>query len=119
VLNWAEKIFGVLCFMATLLFSSFIAVIPAHAYGPALIMAGLFMLAPTTKIKFDDYTERVPAFAVVALMSFTYNIGTGITAGFVLYPLCKAAGGRWVEVKPGLWLLAGLSLLFFIFYPYA
>jgi len=55
---------------------------------------------------------------VVALMSFTYNIGIGITAGFVLYPLCKAAGGRWAEVKPGLWLLAGLSLLFFIFYPY-
>jgi len=108
-----------LCFMTTLLFSPFIAAIPAQAYGPALIMVGLLMLAPITKIKFDDYTELVPAFAVVALMSFTYNIGIGITAGFVLYPLCKAAGGRWVEVKPGLWLLAGLSLLFFIFYPYA
>jgi AGZA family xanthine/uracil permease-like MFS transporter len=107
-----------LCFMATLLFSPFIAAIPPQAYGPALIMVGLLMLAPITRIKFDDYTELVPAFAVVALMSFTYNIGIGVTAGFVLYPLCKAAGGRWTEVKPGLWLLAGLSLLFFIFYPY-
>lgn len=108
-----------LCFATTLLFSPFIASIPAQAYGPALIMVGLLMLAPITRIPFDDYTELVPAFAVVALMSFTYNIGIGITAGFVLYPLCKAAGGRWAEVKPGLWLLAGLSLLFFIFYPYA
>ena len=108
-----------LCFVATLLFSPFIASIPAQAYGPALIVVGLLMLSPITKIKFDDYTELVPAFAVVALMSFTYNIGIGITAGFVLYPLCKIAGGRWAEVKPGLWLLAGLSLLFFIFYPYA
>jgi adenine/guanine/hypoxanthine permease len=108
-----------LCFTATLLFSPFIASIPPQAYGPALIVVGLLMLAPITKIKFDDYTDLVPAFAVVALMSFTYNIGIGITAGFVLYPLCKAAGGRWGEVKPGLWLLAGLSLLFFIFYPYA
>jgi adenine/guanine/hypoxanthine permease len=108
-----------LCFSATLLFSPFIAAIPVQAYGPALIVVGLLMLAPITRIKFDDYTELVPAFAVVALMSFTYNIGIGITAGFVLYPLCKAAGGRWAEVKPGLWLLAGLSLLFFIFYPYA
>ena len=49
-------------------------------------MVWLLMLAPTTRIKFDDYTEQVPAFAVVALMSFTYNIGIGITAGFVLYP---------------------------------
>ena len=107
-----------LCFAGTLLFSPFIASIPAQAYGPALIIVGLLMLAPITKIRFDDYTELVPAFAVVALMSFTYNIGIGITAGFVLYPLCKVAAGRWNEVKPGLWPLAGLSLLFFVFYPY-
>jgi len=60
----------------------------------------------------------VPAFAVIALMSFTYNIGVGITAGFVLYPFAKVVAGRWREVKPGLWVLAGLSLMFFIFYPY-
>jgi adenine/guanine/hypoxanthine permease len=107
-----------ICFAGTLLFSPFIAAIPAQAYGPALIIVGLLMLAPITRIRFDDYTELIPAFAVVALMSFTYNIGIGITAGFVLYPLCKVVGGRWAEVKPGLWLLAGLSLLFFVFYPY-
>jgi len=26
--------------------------------------------------------------------------------------------GRFRDVKPGLWVLAGLSLLFFVFYPY-
>jgi len=85
--------------------------------GPALIVVGL-LLATITKIRFDDFTELIPAFAVVALMSFTYNIGVGITAGFVLYPFCKLVAGRFREVKPGLWVLAGLSLLFFIFYPY-
>jgi AGZA family xanthine/uracil permease-like MFS transporter len=59
------------------------------------------------------------AFAVIALMSFPYNIGVGITAGFVLYPFAKVVAGRWREVKPGLWVLATLSLLFFLFYPYA
>jgi len=52
------------------------------------------------------------------LMSFTYNVGIGITAGFVLYPFCKLVSGRAGEIKPGLWVLAGLSLLFFVFYPY-
>jgi AGZA family xanthine/uracil permease-like MFS transporter len=107
-----------LCFAATLCFSPFIAAIPVQAYGPALIIVGLLMLAPITRIRFDDYTELVPAFAVVALMSFTYNIGIGVTAGFVLYPLCKLVGGKTRDVKPGLWVLAGLSLLFFVFYPY-
>ncbi|MGE5206277.1 MAG: NCS2 family permease [Chlamydiota bacterium] len=106
------------CFAGTLFFSPFVAAIPPQAYGPALIVVGLLMLAPITRIRFDDFTELIPAFAVVALMSFTYNIGVGITAGFVLYPFCKLVAGRFREVKAGLWVLAGLSLLFFIFYPY-
>ncbi len=107
-----------LCFVVALFFAPFVTAVPPQAYGPALIVVGLLMLAPITKIQFDDFTELIPAFAVVALMSFTYNIGVGITAGFVLYPFCKLVSGRWREVKPGLWVLAVLSLLFFVFYPY-
>jgi AGZA family xanthine/uracil permease-like MFS transporter len=107
-----------LCFALVLFFSPFVAAIPAQAYGPALVVVGLLMLEPITKIKFNDFTELIPSFAVVALMSFTYNVGIGITAGFVLYPFCKLVAGRWREIKPGLWVLAGLSLMFFIFYPY-
>ncbi len=107
-----------LCFVGTLFFAPFIGAIPAQAYGPALIIVGLLMLAPITRIQFDDFTELIPAFAVVALMSFTYNIGIGMTAGFVLYPFCKLVAQRTKEVKPGLWVLATLSLLFFVFYPY-
>jgi len=107
-----------LCFGVALFFSPFVAAIPAQAYGPALVIVGLLMLEPITKIKFGDFTELIPSFAVVALMSFTYNIGIGITAGFVLYPFCKLVAGRGLEIEPGLWVLAGLSLVFFIFYPY-
>jgi AGZA family xanthine/uracil permease-like MFS transporter len=107
-----------LCFAGTLFFSPFIAAVPPQAYAPALIIVGLLMLSPVTKIPFDDYTELIPSFAVVALMSFTYNIGIGITAGFVLYPLCKLVSGKTAQIKPGLWVLAALSLLFFVFYPY-
>jgi adenine/guanine/hypoxanthine permease len=107
------------CFALALFFSPFAAAIPKQAYGPALIMVGSFMLAPVAKIRFEDMTEVLPAFVVIALMIFTYNIGVGITAGFVLYPFCKVITGRIREVKPGLWVLATLSLLFFVFYPYA
>ena len=106
------------CFLLTLFFSPFVGAIPSQAYGPALIIVGLFMLAPITHIDFGDYTESIPAFAVVCLMAFTFNIAIGICAGFVLYPICKLAAGRWSELKPGLWVLTALSLLFFIFYPY-
>ena len=106
------------CFALTLFLTPFVAAIPAQAYAPALIVVGLFMLAPITRIDFSDYTESIPAFAVVTLMCFSFNIAMGITAGFVLYPLCKLVGGKIGQIKPALWLLTGLSLLFFIFYPY-
>jgi len=106
------------CFGLTLFFAPFVASIPAQAYGPALIIVGLFMLEPITRIDFRDYTESIPAFAVVTLMSFTFNIAVAISAGFVLYPLCKLVAGKIAQVKPGLWVLTALSLLFFIFYPY-
>jgi len=103
----------------TLFFAPLLTAIPRQAYGPALMIVGLFMLEPVTRINFKDYTESIPAFTVITLMCFTFNIGVGITAGFVLYPLCKLATGNVRQVKPGMWLLTGLSLLFFVFYPYS
>jgi adenine/guanine/hypoxanthine permease len=108
-----------LCFLGTLFFAPFISAIPPHAYGPALIFVGLLMLAPITRIPFDDLSEVVPAFGVIVLMAFTYNIGIGMTAGFVLYPLCKLFAGKISEVRPAFWTLTGLSVLFFVFYPYS
>ncbi|MCX6120229.1 MAG: NCS2 family permease [Ignavibacteriales bacterium] len=105
-------------FLFALFFSPFLTVIPAHAYGPALIIVGVLMIAPITKMKFDDLSEFIPAFCVITLMSFTYNIGIGMTAGFVLYPLFKILTGKAREVKAGLWILSGLSTMFYIFYPY-
>ena len=107
-----------LLFVGALFFAPLLAVVPACAYGPALIIVGLLMLTTISRARFDDLTESVPIFAVIALMSFTYNLGIGMTAGFVLYPLMKLLAGRRREVPPGMWVLGGMSLLFFICYPY-
>lgn len=105
-------------FLLSLFFAPLFVIIPAHAYGPALIIVGLLMLEPIKNIPFDDYTELVPAFLTIVLMVFTFNIGVGMTAGFVAYPLLKIASGRAREVHPGMWVLAGLSLLFFVVSPH-
>ncbi len=107
-----------LLFVAALFFAPLVGAIPPQAYGPALIVVGLLMVEPIKRIHFEDFTELVPAFATVTLMSFTFNIGVGMTAGFVLYPFCKLIAGRAREVKSGMWILAALSALFYLFYPY-
>lgn len=105
-------------FLFALFFAPFFTAIPPFAYGPALVIVGFLMLSPITRLKLEDLSSAIPVFCVIVLMSFTFNIGIGMTAGFLLYPLFKVLSGKIREVRPGLWILSGLSLLFFIFYPY-
>src|SRR5262249_33669547 len=42
------------CFALSLFFAPLVAAIPSQAYGPALIIVGLFMLEPVTRINFGD-----------------------------------------------------------------
>jgi len=107
-----------LLFLVCLFFAPLFTSIPPQAYGGALVIVGMLMVSMFTKIDFKDYTELIPAFFVIILMSFTYNLGIGITAGFVLYPIFKLIAGKGKEIHPGLWVLFVLSVLFYIFYPY-
>jgi len=107
-----------LLFGLALFFSPLVTAIPPQAYGPALMAVGVLMVSPVTRINFNDFTEVVPSFTTVALMSFTFNIAVGMTAGFILYPFCKLLAGRGREIRSGLWVLFALSLLFYVFYPY-
>jgi len=107
-----------LLFLSALFFSPTFAIIPAFAYGPALIIVGLLMMSPITKLHFNDLSDSIPVFGIIILMSFSYNLGIGMTAGFILFPIFKVFAGKYKEVHLGLWFLAVLSLLFFMFYPY-
>ncbi len=105
-------------FILALFFTPILTAIPKCAYGPALIIVGILMIDSVKKIDFSDMTELVPAFFTIIFMSFTYNLGIGITAGLVTYPLVKLIAGRVNEVELGSWILGAISLIFYIFYPY-
>lgn len=107
-----------LLFLVALFFTPILTVVPSYAYGSALIIVGMLMVRPITNLNFDDLTDVIPAFITIVLMSFTYNIGIGMTAGFVIYPIAKLVGGKSKEIHPAMWVLFGVSLLFYIFYPY-
>lgn len=107
-----------LIFILALFFSPLFAAIPSLATGPVLILVGMMMIEPVTRLDFSDYAEIIPAFSVIAMMSFTYNIGVGMCAGFVLWPLFAVARGRLRTIPPACWVLFLLCLAFFVFYPY-
>lgn len=105
-------------FLLALFFAPLFTAIPAHASGVAMVSIGILMVSPIMSLDTRDYTEWIPAACTIALMSFTFNVGVGMTAGLLLYPLLKVSTGRAREVPTPLWLLAGLSLLFYLVYPY-
>ena len=107
-----------LLFLTALFLSPVLTVVPGYAYGPALIVVGLLMISPIAKVNFSDLSDTIPVFVTIIMMSFTFNLGIGLTSGLVIYPVTKIFAKRTSEVPKGLWVLFGLSLLFYIFYPY-
>jgi adenine/guanine/hypoxanthine permease len=105
-------------FLLSLFLAPLFTAIPPHAYGIALVAIGSLMIAPIAKLDFSDYTELLPAFLTIVLISFTYNVGVGLTAGLLIYPVLKLITGRIREVSTPNWVLAGMSLVFFLVYPY-
>jgi AGZA family xanthine/uracil permease-like MFS transporter len=102
-------------FALSLFFAPLFTIVPPHAYGIALVVVGSFMIQPITRIKFADLTELIPAFLTIVLIVFTYNIGVGMTSGIITYVFLKACTGRVGEIKSGLWVLALLSIMLFVF----
>lgn len=107
-----------LLFLLSIFFVPLVSIVPPYAYGPALIIVGILMMTPVGKINYKDLTEFIPAMIVIFLMSFSYNIGIGMTAGFIFYPVMKIFTNRFKEVKAGMWILFIFSVLFYVFYPY-
>jgi AGZA family xanthine/uracil permease-like MFS transporter len=74
------------------------------------------MIRPVTRIDFEDYTELVPSFLTITLMSFTYNIGVGMTAGssptLCSSPVREARGGF-----AGMWVLRPFRFRSFLPFP--
>ena len=105
-------------FMLSLWFAPLLVAIPIHATGVALVSIGILMMKPIAALAGGDETEWIPAFVTIVLMSFTFNIGVGMTAGLLLHPVLKLITGRRKEVPAPMWLLAGMSLVFYLVYPY-
>jgi AGZA family xanthine/uracil permease-like MFS transporter len=101
-----------LLFLPAIFFVPLIGCVPAYAIAPALIMVGLFMMKEITTIKFDDVCRGFPAFIIIVMISLSYSISTGLAFGFTSFVIINLLTGKVREIKPAMWIIASLSLLF-------
>jgi AGZA family xanthine/uracil permease-like MFS transporter len=102
-------------FLVSILFIPLFAGIPAFATAPALIIVGVLMMSGTRLVDWDDAASAIAAFLTIIVMVLSYSIAEGLAMGLIAYPLVKAFQGKAGETSIGMWILAGIFILRYLF----
>ena len=103
------------CFALSAFLASFVSAIPSAATAPALVVVGIMMTSVFKEIRWDDFSEAVPAFFAGLFMSLCYSISYGIAFGFLSYCVIKICRREAGAIHPILWVSTALFILNFIF----
>ena len=106
-----------LLFLIGIVFSPILTIIPPYAYAPALLYVGVLLTSVIKDVDFENISEFATGIFIIATMIFTYNIGTGIILGFIVYPIIKLLSGEKEKINIVVIGLFILAILYFIFYP--
>lgn len=102
-------------FLLAMFCAPMVAAIPAYATAPALIIVGALMCGSVAKVKWDDFTESIPAFLTLIATPLTFSIATGLSLGLLSFTFLKLFSGRRKEVSALIWVLTVLFLLRYAF----
>ena len=104
-----------LCFGVALILSPIFLAIPAAATAPILIILGLMMFKSVTELDLEDMSEAIPGFITIILMPLAYSIADGILIGIISYVVINTICGNFKKLSPGMYILALLFILKYIF----
>ena len=104
-----------LCFGVALILSPIFLAIPAAATAPILIILGLMMFKSVTELDLEDMSEAIPGFITFILMPLAYSIADGILIGIISYVVINTICGNFKKLSPGMYILALLFILKYIF----
>ncbi|MFT3932358.1 MAG: NCS2 family permease [Chitinophagaceae bacterium] len=102
---------GALLFLPFLFLAPLLSVVPAIATAPALVLVGVFMIRPVTKINWQQMDDAIPAFLAMVLIPFTYSITQGIIWGFLSWTTIKIAVGKRNEISLSLRIIDAFAIL--------
>ena len=102
-------------FLLAMFFSPLAAAIPAYATAPALILVGVLMSQSIAHVKWQDFTEALPAFITILVTPLAFSIATGLSFGVISYTVVKLAAGKVAEINTLVWIL---TVLFILRYAY-
>jgi AGZA family xanthine/uracil permease-like MFS transporter len=102
-------------FLAAMFCAPLVVAIPDYATAPALILVGALMCSAVAKVRWDDFTDALPAFLTLVATPLTFSIATGLSLGLLSFTLLKLGAGKRREIRPLIWALSILFLLRYAF----
>jgi adenine/guanine/hypoxanthine permease len=102
---------GAVLFLPFLFLAPLLSMVPAIATAPALVLVGVFMLRPVTRINWLQPDDAIPAFIAMVLIPFTYSITQGIIWSFLSWTIIKLFTGKRQEVSAALLIIDVFAVL--------
>ncbi len=90
-----------------------IAVVPAAATAPALVIVGFLMCQQISRMNFQAIDTGIPAFLILLMTPLTFSISHGIGYGLITYVALELLRGRADEVGLVMYVAAGLFVAYF------
>ena len=88
-----------LLFIPFLFISPLLSIIPSLATAPALVLVGVFMMAPIAKINWQNFDDAIPAFLPIILIPLTSSITQGLIWGFLSWTVIKVVFGKLEDIS--------------------
>lgn len=98
-------------FLAALLLTPIILIIPPAATAPALVIVGVFMFREIADLDLSDFTQSMPVVVTVLTIPLTFSIAEGLALGVISYVLLAVATGRARQVNAFSYGLAAIFVL--------
>jgi adenine/guanine/hypoxanthine permease len=98
-------------FLLCLFFSPLAEAVPAFATAPALFFVAVLMMSGLVQVDWEDLTVAAPVVVTALTMPLTFSIANGIALGFITWTGIKLLAGRWQDLNPSLYALAGLFII--------
>ncbi|MEG1004189.1 NCS2 family permease [Clostridium sp.] len=102
-------------FLLSMFVSPLLAVVTPEVTAPALIIVGSLMCTSLSDINWKEPEVAIPAFLTIILMPLAYSIAIGIAFGFCTYVVLMMFKGKFKDIHPVMYTLAGLFVFYFAF----
>ncbi len=105
---------GVMFFLA-IFFSPLLASVTSAVTAPALVVVGILMAQQLKGIDWDNFVYAASGFVTIIFMVLAYSISDGIALGFITYAVAMIGTGKAKDIKPIVW---GLVVLFIVYFGF-